>query len=168
MLRLRDPQLKLWNSMIAQPELFRLPERPQDVDRILDDDRFAAPFVKRIQQRLGRPTIPVDTYLRIMYLKHERGLGYETVTQEVADSLTLRRFARPDISDPVPHSTTLSRLTKRLGPDAVEELHRALVTRLGEEGLVKGRRIRTDTTVMEADGESSAGLLNLAQVDLLS
>ena len=58
-----------------------LPARLLDVDRLLDDDRVTAPMVKRIQQRIGRPTIPMECYLRMMYLKHDRGLGYETLVQ---------------------------------------------------------------------------------------
>ncbi len=161
MLRLRDPQMKLWDSILAQPELLRLPDRLKDVDRYLDDDRLMAPFLKRGQQRVGRPTVPMERYLRLMFLKHERGLGYETLVQEVADSITLRRFVRLDISDPVPHPTTLSRLTQRFGEEASRELHSSLVKMLEEEGFVKGDELRTDTTVMEADVEhpTDAGLL---------
>jgi transposase, IS5 family len=32
--------------------------------------------------------------LRLMYLKHRYGLGYETLCKEVADSFTWRRFCR--------------------------------------------------------------------------
>jgi hypothetical protein len=57
------------------------------VDALLDDDRFLAPFVERFNTRIGRPTIPIETYLRLMYLNHRYQLGYETVVSEVADSL---------------------------------------------------------------------------------
>ena len=161
MLRLRDPQLKLWDTLVAQPELLALPARLKEVDRYLDDDRFMEPFLRRAQRRVGRPTVPMERYLRLMYLKHERGLGYETLVQEVADSLTLRRFVRLDISEPVPHPTTLSRLTQRFGASTVAELHHLLVTKLAEAGIAKGRRLRTDTTVIEANVEypTDAGLL---------
>lgn len=161
MIRLREPQLKLWDTVVAQPEFFRLPERLQTIDRYLDDDRFLAPFLKRGQQRVGRPTVPMECYLRLMFLKHERRLGYETLVTEVADSLTLRRFVRLDISDPIPHPTTLSRLTQRFGEETVVELHSSLVAKFQEDGLVKGQRLRTDTTVIKADVEhpTDAGLL---------
>lgn len=162
MLRLRDPQLKLWDTLVAQPELLALPARLKEIDRYLDDDRFMEPFLRRAQRRVGRPTVPMERYLRLMYLKHERGLGYETLVQEVADSLTLRRFVRLDISEPVPHPTTLSRLTQRFGASTVAELHQLLVTKLAEEGIAKGKRLRTDTTVIEANVEypTDAGLLS--------
>jgi IS5 family transposase len=56
-------------------------------DEVLDDDRFMAPFRSRLTATIGRPTVPAETYLRLMYLKHRYGLGYETLCKEVADSL---------------------------------------------------------------------------------
>jgi len=36
----------------------------------------------------GRPSIPIETYLRIMFLNHCYKLGYETFCREVADSIS--------------------------------------------------------------------------------
>ena len=38
-----------------------------------------------------RPSVPVDTLLRLLYLKHRYGLGYESLCREVADSISWRR-----------------------------------------------------------------------------
>ena len=40
-----------------------------EVDRLLDDERFFAPFRERFYTLMGRPTIAITTYLRMMYLK---------------------------------------------------------------------------------------------------
>src|SRR5437870_9600342 len=74
-----------------------------------------APFRSRLTATTGRPTIPVETYLRLMYLKHRYGLGYETLCKEVADSFTWRRFCRIALAGRVPDPSTLMKLTKRLG-----------------------------------------------------
>jgi hypothetical protein len=37
------------------------------VDRLLDDPRFVAPFRAHFAPLLGRPSIPIDTYLRMMF-----------------------------------------------------------------------------------------------------
>jgi transposase, IS5 family len=42
----------------------------------------------------GRPTIPIERYLRLMVIKTRTGWGYETLVREVSDSLHLRRFCR--------------------------------------------------------------------------
>jgi IS5 family transposase len=82
----------LWEAVLPA-ELRELPAELGKVDAILDDDRFLAPFRSRLTARTGRPTIPIETYLRLMYLKHRYGLGYETLCKEVADSFTWRASA---------------------------------------------------------------------------
>ena len=72
MLRLRDGQLVLWEAVLpAQAKL--LSAELAEIDALLDDDRFLAPFVARFACTIGRPTVPIETYL--MYLKHRYGLG---------------------------------------------------------------------------------------------
>ena len=47
--------------------------------------------------RIGRPSVPMETYLRLMFLKHRYQLGYESMCAEVSDSISWRRFCRIDI-----------------------------------------------------------------------
>jgi IS5 family transposase len=117
------------------------------VDAILDDDRFLAPFRSRLTARVGRPTIAIETYLRLMYLKHRYALGYETLCKEVADSFTWRRFCRIALDGRVPDPSTLMKLTKRLGPGLVEELNAELLSLAVERKVLRSRRLRVDTTV---------------------
>jgi IS5 family transposase len=93
----------------------------------------------------------METYLRLMYLKHRYGLGYETLVKEVADSLSWRRFCRIGLGASVPHPTTLMKLTRRFGPGIVEQLNEALLKAAVEQRVLRSRRVRVDTTVMEAD-----------------
>jgi transposase, IS5 family len=96
-------------------------------------------------------TIPVETYVRLMYLKHRYGLGYETLCKEVADSFTWRRFCRIGIDGRVPHPSTLMKLTKRLGARLLEELNAELLSLAVERKVLRSRRLRVDTTAVEAD-----------------
>ena len=65
MLRLRKDQPSLWESVLPA-ELFQMSEELTKVDRLLDDERFLAPFRERFYTHTGRPTVPVATYLRMM------------------------------------------------------------------------------------------------------
>ena len=85
------------------------------------------------------------------YLKHRYGLGYETLVKEVSDSLSWRRFCRIGLHKAPPHPTTLMKLTRRFGPETVADLNRALLERAVEGKLLRGRRLRVDTTCVEAD-----------------
>jgi len=140
----------LWEAVLPA-ELRELPGELRRVDEVLEEDRFMAPFRLRLTATIGRPTIPVETYLRLMYLKHRYGLGYETLCKEVADSFTWRRFCRIALGGRVPDPSTLMKLTKRLGPGLLEELNAGLLSLAVERKLLRSRRLRVDTTVVEAD-----------------
>jgi IS5 family transposase len=150
MLRERAVGESLWEAVLPA-ELRELPAELGKVDAILDDDRFLAPFRARLTARRGRPTIPIETYLRLMYLKHRYALGYETLCKEVADSFTWRRFCRIALDGRVPDPSTLMKLTKRLGPGLLEELNAGLLSLAVERKVLRSRRLRVDTTVVEAD-----------------
>jgi IS5 family transposase len=122
MLRERAVGESLWEAVLPA-ELRELPPELGKIDAILDEDRFLAPFRARLTATIGRPTIPIETYLRLMYLKHRYGLGYETLCKEVSDSFTWRRFCRIALDGRVPDPSTLMKLTKRLGPELLEELN---------------------------------------------
>ena len=150
MLRETDPQATIWELLLPE-EAKRLPAELTQVDAYLDDERFVAPFRALFDRRLGRPSVPVDTLLRLLYLKHRYQLGYESLCREVADSISWRRFCRIPLDRPVPHPTTLVKLVRRAGPNTVEQLNNALLGKLREDKLLRVRKLRVDTTVVEAD-----------------
>jgi IS5 family transposase len=140
----------LWESRLP-PELLRLPEELARVDALLDDPAFFAPFVPFFDPRFGRPSTPMETYLRLMFLKFRYRLGYESLCREVSDSITWRRFCRMGLGGSVPHPTTLMKLTTRCGSAAVEGLNEALLARAVEAKLLRTSRVRADTTVVVAN-----------------
>ena len=160
MLRLKNSQLTVWDEILP-PELRGLSEELGKIDRLLDDEKFMAPFLQRFNSRMGRPTIPVETYLRLMYLKFRYNLGYEVLVREVSDSFQWRRFCRISLNAAVPHSTTLIKLTRRYGAELLEDLNQKLLLKCREEKIIRGRKLRIDTTVMESDIHypTDAGLL---------
>lgn len=150
MLRLNHDQLSLWETVLPA-ELFHMSEELADVDRILGDERFFEPFRKRFSTRVGRPTIPIATYLRMMYLKRRYKLGYETLVKEVNDSFTWRRFCHLSLEDRVPDDTTLIKLSHKYGEHTLHDLNDALVLKLKEEKIIRGKKLRMDTVVSEAN-----------------
>jgi IS5 family transposase len=149
-LRESDPQTTIWELLLPE-EAKRLPAELVRIDAYLDDERFIAPWRALFSTRLGRPSVPIDTLLRLLSLKHRYQLGYESLCREVADSISWRRFCRIALDRPVPHPTTLVKLVRRAGPEVVEELNAALVHKLAAGKLLRARKLRVDTTVVEAD-----------------
>ena len=119
-----------------------------------------APIAKRWERLLaatgscsgrGRPTIAMETYVRLMIVKHRSGWGYETLMREVSDSLHLRRFCRIGMTDRVPDESTVRKLTRRLGAEVVHEITRELIQKARREKRFRPRAARIDSTVIEAD-----------------
>jgi transposase, IS5 family len=149
-LRESDPQPSLWEALLPE-ELKHLPAELARVDAYLDDERLVAPWRALFDRQLGRPSVPVDTLLRLLYLKHRYGLGYERLCREVSDSISWRRLCRIGLERPVPHPTTLVKLVRRAGPEVVGQRNAALLDKLATDRLLRGRKLRVDTTVVEAD-----------------
>jgi IS5 family transposase len=137
-LRETDPQagLSLWEALLPEPAR-QLPAELAQVDAYLDDERFLAPWRALFDRRLGRPSVPVDTLLRLLYLKHRYQLGYESLCQEVSDSIGWRRFCRIGLDQPVPHPTTLVKLVRRAGPEVIAQLNTALRDKLAGDKLLR-------------------------------
>jgi transposase, IS5 family len=139
-------QVSIWESMLPA-EVLVLPVELARVDALLDDPAFFAPFAPFFDPRIGRPSTPMETYLRLMFLKFRYRLGYESLCREVADSITWRRFCRIPLDGVVPHPTTLMKLTTRCGSTAVDGLNEALLAKAAEAKLLRTTRRRADTTV---------------------
>lgn len=163
MLRTVNGQPTLWESILPEVCLV-LPGDLAAVDRLLDDRRFFEPFEAFFSTSEGRPSIPIETYLRMMFLKHRYGLGYEPLCAEVNDSIAWRRFCRVPLDERTPHPTTLMKITTKCGPGLVDELNDLLLDKANGSKLIKTDRVRADTTVIEADIKypTDSGLLTKA------
>ena len=149
-LRTVADQPSLWESILPE-ELRRLPVEWARVDALLDDPRFFTPFVSFFDPRIGRPWTPMETYLRLMFLKFRYQLGFESLCRGVSDSITWRQFCRIGLDQPVPHPTTLMKLTTRCGWAAVDGLNDALLAKAAEAKVLRCARVRVDTTVVPSN-----------------
>lgn len=161
MLVLKNGQMTVWDELLPK-EVKVLSEELQKIDEILDDQSFFEPFIELFNTKIGRPSIKVETYIRMMYLKHRYQLGYETLVKEVSDSISWRRFCRIDLTLKVPHDSTLIKLTHKYGPEIIDELNNLLLEKAKDQKLIRGRKLRVDTTVIESDihHPNDAGLLH--------
>jgi len=168
----------LWDEILPA-EVKALPADLQALDVLLSDPGLLAPIAVRWERLLadvgcqagrGRPTIAMETYVRLMVVKHRSGWGYETLMREVSDSLHLRRFCRIGVSERVPDESTVRKFTRRLGAEVVHEITRELIQKARREKRFRPRAARIDSTVVEADvryptdsGLADAGVRALAR-----
>ena len=130
--------------------LYELDEELRKADELLSNTQLLKPFEEVFDESLGRPGTPVGIYLRMMYLKFRWGLSYEEVEREVRERLPWRYFCHLSLMDGVPDATTLIKLNQRFGEDRVKRLNKQLIKQLLKSGSIKPRRIRIDSTTLEA------------------
>jgi len=149
-LRTISPQPTLWESILPECCL-NMPAELERIDALLEDPAFFEPFRAHFHISIGRPSIPIETYLRLMFLKFRYRLGFESLYREVADSITWQRFCRIPLGTPVPHPTTLMKITRRCGSGSVDGLNETLLAKAAAAKVLKTNRVRADTTVVEAN-----------------
>ena len=119
--------------------------------------RSCEPAIQRLQGERhehsatkGRSQTPAEMVLRLLLLKHVRNWSFDTLEREVRANLVYRDFTRIGMGK-VPDAKTLARIAQALGGEVIAELHRRLVEIAQEEGVIEGRKLRVDTTVVETN-----------------
>ena len=87
-------------------------------------------------------------------LKHIRNWSYQTLEREVRANLVYRDFTRVG-SGKMPDAKTMGRWGVALGPQALKQIHERIIKLAVEKGVAAGRRMRVDTTVVEANSPSN-------------
>jgi IS5 family transposase len=161
MLRLVAAQAEtLWDEALPI-EVRELPADLAALDELLSGPGLLEAFVEHWQREArltgvsaaehGRPTIAIETYVRLMVLKHRHAYGYRSLVAEVSDSIDLRRFCQIALCERVPDESTVRTLTRRIGEETVNDMTRELIEAAVRERRFGARAVRIDSTVIEAD-----------------
>src|SRR5712692_7915432 len=125
-------------------------------DRLLDDPELVnivhqVLLKRRPKSRTrGRLSTPAEVVLRLMVLKHVRNWSYGVLAREVRANLVYRQFTRIG-HHPMPHPKTIGKLGLLLGPTVVQQLHQRVVAQAQAEKVIRGNKLRIDTTVVETN-----------------
>src|SRR3954462_7396463 len=159
MVRRRHAQLELarvilFGLVLPEPEMLMEPWLRQ-VDTALEDEEIVDAVMTvmrrrwRQSARRGRAGTPAEVVLRMLALKHLRDWSYDELEREVTGSLVYRRFCRIDAGK-VPDAKTMVRLGQVVDGATLRQLLHRLVIVAGAAGVTKGKKMRVDTTVVEA------------------
>jgi len=156
MTRRKQAQRTLWEGVVEEDVRALYEPWMIEADRLLEDESlidgvFAAQGERHEHSATkGRSQTPAEMVLRLLLLKHVRNWSFDTLEREVRANLVYRDFTRIGMGK-VPDAKTLARIGQALGGEVIAELHRRLVEIAQEEGVIQGRKLRVDTTVVETN-----------------
>ena len=125
-------------------------------DRLLDDPEMVNIVHQVLLKRRphsrtrGRLSTPAEVVLRLMVFKHVRNWSYGVLAREVRANLVYRQFTRIG-HHRMPHAKTLGKLGLLLGSTVVQQLHQRVVAQAQAEKVIRGNKLRVDTTVVETN-----------------
>jgi transposase, IS5 family len=155
MVRRHHAQRSVFEMILPDGEQLWDPELRR-IDEVLEDEELIDPVEealrrRRPQSRLrGRPGTPAAVALRMLVLKHLYHWSFADCEREVRGSLIYRAFCRLDC-ERVPDAKTLIRLAQALGPEVWKRVLERLVQVGRQRRVVRGRKLRLDTTVVETN-----------------
>ena len=156
MIEMRRAQLKFSDHWVAEEVDDLREDWMNHADRILDDEAILTAVYEALGRRhpksrsRGRRGAPADMVLRLLILKHVRNWSYEALEREVRANLVYRNFARVGGSK-MPDAKTMGRWGLAMGPEIIKQIHERMVKIAQDQGVVTGRRMRVDTTVVETN-----------------
>jgi len=127
-----------------------------ELDALLQDDQLLALTSDKLGGRclrskdFGRPGVAPDRLLRCVVLKHLKSWSFRELEYELRHSLLYRRFTR-FFEDPIPDFTSFSRTFGLFGPEGTRQIHQRVIQKAKERKVVRGRKLRTDTTAVETN-----------------
>ena len=128
----------------------------RQADQVLEDEKLVNIVYEALLRRhprsrtRGRLGTPAEIVLRMLLLKHIRNWSFRVVEREVRTNLLYREFTRV-YAGKVPDAKSLGRQALALGPDVIQQIHQRMVELAVENKVVRGRKMRVDTTVVETN-----------------
>jgi transposase len=123
------------------------------------DLSFVAPAVKHTYGRTGNPSVPPELILRMMFLLFYYNIPSE---RELIEQISLRLdflwFLDWDLESAVPNHSVLSKARTRWGTQIFEQLFTRTVRQCVAAGLVDGRLLHVDSTLVAANAAKDSVL----------
>lgn len=126
------------------------------IDRLLDDEALYQLIRQDLATRYphtettGRKSTPVEVILRMLVVRRLYNWSFEQTEKRVKDSLVLRWFCRVYF-ETVPDDTTLIRWAGQVQGETLAQFNQRLTGLATQLKITRGRKLRTDGTVVETN-----------------
>lgn len=109
------------------------------------------------EEKGGRPGIDPAVYFKMLIIGFFENLPSErAIASRCADSLSLRAFLGYSLDQNTPDHSSLSVIRYRLTPEMFQSAFELILTGLLEHGLLKGRHLGVDSSIIEANASLRA------------
>jgi transposase len=159
---LPQPELFVASCRLAQPATFSFYAK---LELTLQSFAFAAQVRELCADAYsdngrGRPGVDPVVYFKMLMVGFFENLPSERgIAERCQDSISIRAFLGYDLTGDTPDHSTLSVIRSRLGVEKYDQVFVLILCALQEHGLVKGRNVGIDASVIEANA-SLKGLVN--------
>lgn len=135
------------NDLVPADNFYRHVERTLDLSfvRNLVRDRYAAG---------GRPSIDPVVFFKLQLVLFFEGMRSERQLERVgSDRLSVRWYLGYDLHEPLPDHSSMTRIRDRYGINIFRQFFEKVVDWCQHEGLVWGKELYADATLVEADAD---------------
>jgi transposase len=102
--------------------------------------------------RRGRPPVDPAVYFKMLMVGFFENIASERgIAERCSDSISIRFFLGYDLTEATPDHSTLSLIRGRLSEDTYQQIFLLMLSALEQQGLVRGRNIGIDASVIEAN-----------------
>ncbi len=127
------------------------------LDALLDLE-FVRELTRPLYKDGGRPSLDPVVFFKCMLAGFFENVVSDTErAYRLAASLTLRRFLGYSLDERTPEESTLRKTRQRLPEEVFEQVFRKVLEQCQAAGLLKGRAVGTDSTLVDA--QASRGSL---------
>ena len=118
--------------------------------------RICAPCYKGDPLAAGRPPIDPAVLFKMLMVGFLEGIGSgRGIAARCADSLIIRRFLGYALTEETPDHSSLSVFRQRLPEEVFAAAHEVVLEGLRTHGLLKGRHLGIDSSIVEANASLS-------------
>jgi len=125
-------------ELVPQDHFYRRLERTFDLS-------FVREFVQETYACKGRPSIDPIVFFKLQLVLFFEGLRSERqLMRHAADRLSVKWYLGYDLTEPLPHHSSLTKIRTRYGLEVFRHFFDAIVEQCQEAGLVWGQEFYFD------------------------
>ena len=121
------------------------------------DFGFIRPLVRPLYSHTGQPAVDPVVLFKLALLGYLYNIRSERqLCEEAGLNLAWRWFLGYELSEPIPDHSVLTKARQRFGPAGYGQFFQRVVGLGGERGLIPGRRLYVDSTLVAANASAKS------------